>query len=659
MHVTTGFNDNNGSKAAKKQGFWGKAQQDESETSSDVPVEDELDTAADGVMTSDPDDLEATKDIPLVFVDEAQPTVQSNANVVDVRDESNFAEASDLQDAPVYAEDAYPADGYVDADYDVEETSEELVGDVATSPEPHNAEGAYVPELSWDDEEPKADQTFFGGTPSAYSDYIEDSPAYEPVSNIYDQAEAAESDSFDRKNVIQIVIAVVSVLIALVIVFVLGVQRFSNRYLPNTLINGFDVSGLTVEEAQGALEQQTADYACTVTVGDFSTTVHGSDIGIERDEERMASEPIKGQSPYFWPVALIIRNPVEVDAGIKFDENKAAEMVVGAVEEKNEQSLPSDNASIEYDEASGLYRVAGTTEGTALDPKAISNSAVSGIRMFQTEVSPSAEETTHEATVTDIPSYAHTAENANRDRSTDISITVDGETAIVSEAAQNAAWITVSSGPKISVDEEAVRFWAQAYVADAVYHDDDWSYYALDEDAFVSEFCKRLAEGVTEPFEAPTVDELKTEGESRERAYQKGGWNSELGRYIDVDLESQFARLFDEKGEVIWESAFVSGSMYEGRSTVTGQFEIYSMQTNTVLVGMDYNGDGYPDYESFVNYWMPFYGGYGLHDATWRSSFGGENYYYGGSHGCVNLPYSKAAELYSITHVGEMVNVHW
>ena len=58
------------------------------------------------------------------------------------------------------------------------------------------------------------------------------------------------------------------------------------------------------------------------------------------------------------------------------------------------------------------------------------------------------------------------------------------------------------------------------------------------------------------------------------------------------------------------------------------------------------------DYESFVSYWMPFSGGYGLHDASWRSSFGGSIYKTNGSHGCVNLPSSKASALYSEIYVG-------
>ena len=56
---------------------------------------------------------------------------------------------------------------------------------------------------------------------------------------------------------------------------------------------------------------------------------------------------------------------------------------------------------------------------------------------------------------------------------------------------------------------------------------------------------------------------------------------------------------------------------------------------------------------------MQFYEGYGLHDATWRSNyeFGGDTYWYSGSHGCVNLPYSAAESLYFMVSRGTYVLV--
>ena len=127
--------------------------------------------------------------------------------------------------------------------------------------------------------------------------------------------------------------------------------------------------------------------------------------------------------------------------------------------------------------------------------------------------------------------------------------------------------------------------------------------------------------------------------------------------YVDVDLSKQHVVYF-EKGKKKFESDCVSGCVAAGHSTPTGIFAINNKARNIKLVG------GGPKkskthYESFVSYWMCFLGnGYGLHDATWRSNFGGDIYKYSGSHGCVNLPPSKAGELYAMVSVGTIVIVH-
>ena len=55
---------------------------------------------------------------------------------------------------------------------------------------------------------------------------------------------------------------------------------------------------------------------------------------------------------------------------------------------------------------------------------------------------------------------------------------------------------------------------------------------------------------------------------------------------------------------------------------------------------------------------MPFNGGIGFHDATWRGSFGGDIYVWGGSHGCVNMPYYNAEELFYEVEEGMPVIVY-
>ena len=84
--------------------------------------------------------------------------------------------------------------------------------------------------------------------------------------------------------------------------------------------------------------------------------------------------------------------------------------------------------------------------------------------------------------------------------------------------------------------------------------------------------------------------------------------------------------------------------------TPTGTYSIESRAQDTTLTG-----DGY---SSFVSYWMGFYGGCGIHDSSWRSSYGGSIYQGNGSHGCVNTPFDKVKTIYEHVEVGTPVYVY-
>ena len=101
---------------------------------------------------------------------------------------------------------------------------------------------------------------------------------------------------------------------------------------------------------------------------------------------------------------------------------------------------------------------------------------------------------------------------------------------------------------------------------------------------------------------------------------------------------------FYKEGKLVVESDFVSGNESRGWSTPAGVYPLTYKQRNATLKG--------ENYATPVSYWMPFNGGIGLHDANWRSKFGGTIYQNSGSHGCVNLPPDKAAALYDLVYTG-------
>ena len=127
--------------------------------------------------------------------------------------------------------------------------------------------------------------------------------------------------------------------------------------------------------------------------------------------------------------------------------------------------------------------------------------------------------------------------------------------------------------------------------------------------------------------------------------------------FVEVDISSQHAYFYKD-GNCVWESPIVSGTATDPeRATPTGIFSVNYKETNRVLKGPVDKKTGKPSYESHVDYWMPFNGGIGLHDASWRSKFGGDIYVSNGSHGCINLPKDRAQALYGLIGKGTVVIV--
>ncbi len=121
------------------------------------------------------------------------------------------------------------------------------------------------------------------------------------------------------------------------------------------------------------------------------------------------------------------------------------------------------------------------------------------------------------------------------------------------------------------------------------------------------------------------------------------GMNDIGDSYVEVDLLNQKVWLYVD-GEQLLETACVSGTYGTDRQTPGGVYDINGMQSPATLRG--------PGYASPVSYWMPFNGGIGLHDATWRSEFGGDIFRTNGSHGCINLPLDAAELIYNTVHIG-------
>lgn len=127
--------------------------------------------------------------------------------------------------------------------------------------------------------------------------------------------------------------------------------------------------------------------------------------------------------------------------------------------------------------------------------------------------------------------------------------------------------------------------------------------------------------------------------------------------FVEIDISSQHVYYYQD-GNCVWDSKCVTGTATDpDRATPTGVFALKYKQRDRVLRGRINPQTGKPSYESPVAYWMPFNGNIGLHDANWRSSFGGNIYLKSGSHGCINLPPKNAKTLYELITPGTVIVV--
>jgi lipoprotein-anchoring transpeptidase ErfK/SrfK len=130
-----------------------------------------------------------------------------------------------------------------------------------------------------------------------------------------------------------------------------------------------------------------------------------------------------------------------------------------------------------------------------------------------------------------------------------------------------------------------------------------------------------------------------------------GSYFNNVGNtFVEIDMTKQHLWYYKD-GYLVVEGDIVTGNVSNGAATPEGVYKIYSKQKDTVLKG--------EDYASPVSFWMPFNKNIGLHDANWRTEFGGNIYINDGSHGCVNAPYYVAKTVYENINIGTYVICHY
>lgn len=464
--------------------------------------------------------------------------------------------------------------------------------------------------------------------------------------------EVGASTASDNKKSVKkrIVISAAAAAGALAVVYAAGVCYYSTHFFHGTHIGTFDCSGMTAAQAREHIQNDIDNYSFTFFEKDGEQeTIKGEEINFKCTPVEELDVLKANQNPFAWPFSRKARHlPLNTEVSYNKDAlyNRITQMSFMAKTRENMQHCAD---KIHYE--NGTYTV--EDDGT--------KDVVSLVTLYN-KVKPKINDLYKGMSLEKEGCYAGLAEDdtmkgvlnmLNKYVGAKITYKNGGSTTVLDNSTINE-WITVTDDYLIRIDPEKVK----AYVAELAKGYNTVGKERSFKTTGGSEV--KVSGGnygwvVNNVQETEDVLNIIRSGETveREPVYKQTAavhGNSDISNtYVEISLGSQHMWYY-KNGNLVASSDVVTGNPYRGNSTPAGVYRVAYKAKNVVLKGQDY--------ESPVSFWMPFNGGIGLHDASWRGSFGGRIYRGGGSHGCVNLPYSAASTLYNNVSSGDPVIVY-
>lgn len=418
---------------------------------------------------------------------------------------------------------------------------------------------------------------------------------------------------------------------------------FQSHFGPRTMVNGIKASGKNPEQIEKEIEKEIEGYEITIEErGDKSEVLEGEKLGLKAEFDSSLEQELKKQNGFAWPLQLFRDSEIEIGAMITYDSKALETELRSLVCMNEEQMVKPENASVsEYTQGKG-YEIVPEKEGTEIDFAKLLEVIDKSVINLKKTVSLEKEECYTEAQYTsDSEELKALVDNMNRYVGADItyefgdkSENLDGKTI--------SQWITVNENMEAELSAEKISEYI-TYLAENYNTSGKAKSFQTSYGTTISVSGGDYGWRIDKAAETEALTENIKNGDkiSKEPAYAKTasshGENDYGNTYAEVNLTAQHM-FFYKDGALILESDFVSGNEAKGWNTPTGVYGLYYKQKDKTLRG--------EDYATPVSFWMPFNGGVGFHDATWRRDFGGNYYRKSGSHGCVNLPYSAAKKLY-------------
>ncbi|WP_333861384.1 L,D-transpeptidase family protein [Clostridium sp.] len=449
----------------------------------------------------------------------------------------------------------------------------------------------------------------------------------------------------DRRN--KIVARMAIFICALLIVYLVGSVYFMKHLYFGSKINGRDVSGKTVEQVKKQMAADLNTYTLNIKEKNGKKEqIRAKDIDLKYKSYEQFQNFKDKQNPFKWVVAFFSTENSNMTADISYDKEQLTKQVDNLSCLTGSNIIEPKEPSFKY--AGNSFVIVERVNGNKVDKDLLLKCTKDAVAKMESTIDLEA------ANCYITPKYTSKSKEVIKARdmlnkyvASKVTYTF-GDSKEVLDGSTINKWFVVDDNFNITLDEEKV-----------------------------DEYIESLANtydtvGITRNFRTSSGNTLNVSGGSygwqinvhkevqdliaaikqgqtitKEPAYTQTavshGSNDIGNTYVEIDMGSQHM-WFYKNGSLIVEGDVVTGNVSLNTATPGGIYKLEYKEKNATLKGQDYN--------SPVSFWMPFNGGIGIHDASWRTSFGGQIYKTNGSHGCVNSPYGLAQTIFRNIEVG-------
>lgn len=431
----------------------------------------------------------------------------------------------------------------------------------------------------------------------------------------------------------------------------LGISAYFNTHFYfGSVINGINASGKTVEQLNSVILLKSETYTLELKERNgVKEQIKAVDIDLKYNAKDKIQILKDSQNSFMWINGLFNQKSTKIYGLVTYDEKLLKERFVNLDCFDSKKGIKPENASLKY--LNKGYVIVNEVMGNKVNAETLYVNIVNAIVNGETTVNLNTKNNyVNPKYTSSSKEIINTKSLLNKYLASKITYTFNGGNEVL-DGSKIHEWLAVNENLEISFDENEMKDYLNKL-------DNNYETFGKQREFATSLGTNIKVSGGNYGWLVDRHGEVKDlivaikggQTIAKEPRYIQTALShniNDIGNtYVEINLANQHL-WFYKNGALIIEGNFVSGDVSTKNPTPTGVYRIQFKEKNYTLKGENYSVP--------VKVFLPFNGGIGIHDASWRDAFGGNIYLTNGSHGCINSPPILAQTIFDNIETGTPV----